>query len=125
MWRLPQQKCGESFATVVWPIFEFTSFPRCPVAMLSTGQTRTKIPPRLPRYRRGTISESDGFLLMYILNELRSNDFMEVFGRYFSVLEVIYDTEGYAHLTPEIRHELANWSEEDLTRRNLTVLLSA
>lgn len=59
------------------------------------------------------------------LNQLRSDDFMEIFSRHFSVLEVMHDTEGYAHLTPEIRHELANWSEEDLTRRNLTVLLSA
>ena len=37
--------------------------------------------------------------------------------------EIRYRTEGHRQLTPALRKELADWAEEDLTRRNLEVLL--
>jgi len=58
------------------------------------------------------------------LNQMRSDEFLTIFRQHFNILHETYRTEGQALLTPEIRAELADWSEEDLTRRNLEVLLS-
>jgi SAM-dependent methyltransferase len=57
------------------------------------------------------------------LNKLRADDYIESFGRLFAIDEIEYATEGHDLLTPELRVELSDWTEEDLTRRLLTVLL--
>jgi SAM-dependent methyltransferase len=57
------------------------------------------------------------------LNELSAADYMSAFRRHFQVDRETYRLEGAQYLTPALREELASWSVEDLTRRNLEVLL--
>lgn len=57
------------------------------------------------------------------LNKLRAEDYLESFGRFFDIERQEYTTEGHHLLTPELRAELTDWTEEDLTRRFLIVLL--
>ncbi len=57
------------------------------------------------------------------LNELRARDYLEIFGRYFTVASETHVPEGEWLLTPELRNELAQWSVEDLTTRDLKVVL--
>lgn len=57
------------------------------------------------------------------LNKLRADEYVAAFERYFEIEELEYRTEGQQLLTDELRAELSDWSEEDLTRRLLTVTL--
>jgi uncharacterized protein YciI len=57
------------------------------------------------------------------LNKLRAEDYLKSFGRFFDIERQEYTTEGLRLLTPELRTELSDWSEEDLTHRFLIVLL--
>jgi SAM-dependent methyltransferase len=59
------------------------------------------------------------------LNKMRGDEFIQIFRKYFNVLSESYRTEGEELLTSEIRAELPQWTEKDLTRRNLEVVLSA
>ena len=57
------------------------------------------------------------------LNKLRAEDYVKSFGQRFEIVQEEYTTEGLNLLTPELRAELGDWTEEDLTRRFLIVLL--
>lgn len=57
------------------------------------------------------------------LNELRADDYLQSFSRKLVILKEDYTLEGTNLLTPQIRSELQTWSEEDLTRRFLIMLL--
>jgi SAM-dependent methyltransferase len=57
------------------------------------------------------------------LNELRTDDFLRTFAEHLEIVECDYVTEGHDQLTPEIRAELSEWSEADLTRRSLITML--
>lgn len=57
------------------------------------------------------------------LNRKRAADYLEGFAAHFEILDEAYQVEGLELLTPELRRELADWSEEDLTRRLLSVRL--
>jgi SAM-dependent methyltransferase len=64
-----------------------------------------------------------GYPAHVYLNKLRAEDYLESFGRFFEIQSQEYTTEGHQLLTPELRAELSDWTEEDLTRRFLIVLL--
>ncbi len=57
------------------------------------------------------------------LNKLRADEYVAAFSEHFEIESLEYRTEGHALLTPEIREELSDWSEDDLTRRLITVTL--
>jgi SAM-dependent methyltransferase len=57
------------------------------------------------------------------LNELRADDYLRAFAEHLDIVDCEYVTEGQELLTPEIRDELSEWSEEDLTRRSLIAML--
>jgi SAM-dependent methyltransferase len=57
------------------------------------------------------------------LNKLRAPDYVKSFGQHFEIVQENYVTEGSDLLTAELRAELSDWTEEDLTRRFLIVLL--
>jgi SAM-dependent methyltransferase len=57
------------------------------------------------------------------LNKLRADDYIKAFGQCFEIAQHEYITEGFDLLTPELRAELSDWTEDDLTRRFLIVLL--
>jgi len=57
------------------------------------------------------------------LNECRAEDYMSAFQSHFTVAREEYVTEGLNLLTPQLRSELCDWTQDDLTRRFLVVLL--
>ncbi len=57
------------------------------------------------------------------LNKKRAADYLAGFEPHFEILQEAYQVEGTELLTSELRRELAEWSEEDLTRRLLSVRL--
>jgi len=57
------------------------------------------------------------------LNELREADFLEVFRKHLKIMEVTSAYEGRQHLTRSIIRELVRYSEEDLLKRSITVIL--
>lgn len=57
------------------------------------------------------------------LNKLRERDYKEYFTKYTEILEWQDGiTEGKELLTADIRHELAEYSEEELLKRDITVI---
>jgi SAM-dependent methyltransferase len=58
------------------------------------------------------------------LNKLREHEYLHLFGENFNILEVIDISvgEGKDLLTPEIRDELAHYSEEELLKRGITIV---
>jgi len=57
------------------------------------------------------------------LNEWRKDQYLEAFGRYFSVEKHYCATrEGEEFLTPDVAHELANYSQDELTCSSLVVV---
>lgn len=59
------------------------------------------------------------------LNEVRLHEFREIFAQYFDIVEEVNDEIGLgrAHLTPEIREELADYSEEELLSHRVSYVL--
>ena len=57
------------------------------------------------------------------LNKLGADDYIKAFERHFTIVKQEYVIEGLDMLTPELKNELSDWTEEDLTRRFLIVLL--
>lgn len=57
------------------------------------------------------------------LNGLREREYLDLFARYFQILDVATTTEGRDLLTEELSKELAEYSIEDLTHSNLTVVI--
>lgn len=58
------------------------------------------------------------------LNEMREHEYLEVFEREFDILDVIDidKGEGRGLLTPEIRAELSDYSEEELTKYGIAII---
>jgi SAM-dependent methyltransferase len=63
------------------------------------------------------------YLSQVYLNELREADFLAMFRKHLAILEVKAAYEGRDQLTPSIIRELAEYSEEDLLKRSITVVL--
>jgi SAM-dependent methyltransferase len=59
---------------------------------------------------------------MEILNRKREAEYRESFLRYYDVIEWRRAREGEKILTPEIRRELSDYSEEELLTRAITVV---
>jgi SAM-dependent methyltransferase len=57
------------------------------------------------------------------LNELREAEYLEVFRKHLTTIEVTPAYEGRQHLTRSISRELVGYSEEDLLKRSITVVL--
>lgn len=58
------------------------------------------------------------------LNRLREHQYTTLFGTRFTVLQVlnIGEGEGKQLLTPEIRQELSDYTEDELTKRGITII---
>jgi len=58
------------------------------------------------------------------LNEMREHEYLEAFGRELNVLEVIDIDKGQGQelLTPEIRAELSDYPEEELTKYGIAII---
>jgi SAM-dependent methyltransferase len=57
------------------------------------------------------------------LNGMREAEYREIFGRYFTILQWIPSgREGVALLSPEIRRELARYSEGELLTKGFTIV---
>lgn len=57
------------------------------------------------------------------LNRLREADYLAVFEQHLEVEAVIPQYEGKAFLTPEIRGQLGDYSDDDLLKRELTLIV--
>lgn len=57
------------------------------------------------------------------LNSMREAEYREIFGRYFTILQWIPSgREGAGLLSPEIRRELAGYSEDELLMKGFTIV---
>jgi SAM-dependent methyltransferase len=57
------------------------------------------------------------------LNEMRETDYLAVFRRHLAIQETTAVYEGRRYLSEPIRRELHNYTEEDLLKRSITVVL--
>lgn len=57
------------------------------------------------------------------LNKFSERDYLEIFKKYFTILDISYDYEGEDYLTEEILEELHNFSKDDLLKRNIKVIM--
>ena len=57
------------------------------------------------------------------LNELRESEYLALFVQYFDVVDVQTTSEGEHLLTEELRRELSGYGAEDLTHKDLIVLM--
>lgn len=57
------------------------------------------------------------------LNELCESEYSALFAQYFDVVDVETTSEGEHLLTDELRRELSEYSVEDLTHKDMIVLL--
>jgi hypothetical protein len=66
----------------------------------------------------------DRCLTPVYLNKLREREYIHLFGEKLSILQVqnIGVGEGKEFLTPAIREELAEYSEEELLKRNIVIV---
>lgn len=56
------------------------------------------------------------------LNKLRQQDYLDLFGEWFEILDLTRDLEGEQILTPEIAGELAQFSKQELLCRYLHII---
>ena len=58
------------------------------------------------------------------LNKLREDEYLRIFGERLEIIEVLDEGmgEGKAFLTPNIRRELSNYSDEELLKRGITII---
>lgn len=57
------------------------------------------------------------------LNKFCEKDYLDIFKKYFSIIDINYKYEGENYLTNEILEELKNYSKDELLKRNIIILM--